>query len=165
MSAEVLIRPLLEGDVEALAAGMRAEDAAEVRAAHGLDPLEVLRRSVDASPRVWAAELGGELACIFGVEFVRRRSMLDEQHQVVWMLTGPAVARHPVAFVRASWRVMAKLLELFPVLANMVDARYAAALRWAKHLGAEIQPAQPWGVAGLPFHLVTWRRSSWALRH
>lgn len=137
---------------------MRAEDMLEVAAASGWDPFEALQGSIARSVCAFALELGGELAGIFGVS----HGPVLAGYDVVWMLTGRAVDRHRRAFWRESVRVMRILLERWPVLANAIDARHASSLRWAQRLGAEIQPARPWGVAGLPFHAVIWRRSECA---
>lgn len=162
-NVEAIFRPVRAGDIRALAEVMRHEDAAEVRAAFGVTPLEALRKSIEVSAFACTAELGGEVAAIFGIEDGPRRSLLGpREYDVVWLLTGRACAKYPRAFFRASRRVLTAFLELRPVLANMIDARYSAALRWARHLGAEVRPAQPWGVEDLPFHPVIWRRSSWA---
>lgn len=161
--AEALIRPVRAGDAEALAANLRAEDCAEVIASTGLQPLEVVRGSLETSARTFAAELGGELAALGGVVEGARRSFLGPPDlSVAWLLTTGAVARHPRAFWAASRTVLEALLREYPTLCNSIDARYAAALRWARRLGAEVRPAIPWGASGELFHPVIWRRTAWA---
>lgn len=157
MRSEAVIRRPRAGDVEQLAALMRPADVAELLAL-GVSPRQALRDSLAASTLAWAVELDGELAALGGVTEGERTSFLGPaDFYVVWLLTGDAVNHHPGAFWRASRRVIRALLERFPVLGNMVDARYSAALRWAARLGAEVCPAVPWGASGLLFHPVVWR--------
>lgn len=160
--AEPRVRPAHAGDAEALAAVLRGEDAAEVRAG-GHEPLEALQASVAASHCAFALELGGELACLFGLRDGPRETALGPPaYQIPWLLTGPAVARFPVAFMKVSRAAIATFLVDHPLLVNLVDARYTAALRWAWHLGAAIGDAVPVQPSGLPFLTVTWR-APWAI--
>lgn len=158
MRTESVIRPVQPGDVEQLAQAMRPEDAAEVLADAGLGPLEALQRSLGNSFAAWSAELGGELAAMFGLVEGPRSSMLGPpDYDRIWLLTGRAVERFPLAYVRTVRALLAALLQLHPVLACRVDGRYLAMVRMASALGAEIGPPEPWGASGLPFHLVIWR--------
>lgn len=162
MRSEIRIRPATLADAEQLAPIMRAEDAAEC-AALGRTPLEALRTSLEASERAWALELGGELAGLFGVESALRPTLLSAPlAAVAWLLTGCAVVRYPKAFAIASRGVLRALLVEHQALANFIDARYLAALRWARWLGAEVRPAVPLGLAGELFHPVIFRRQPWA---
>jgi len=159
VTSEARVRDYLAGDAERLAAVMRPADAAEVQAETGHAPLEALLESVRVSRKTWALELGGELAGIFGLRDGPRQSFLAQpDYMVPWLLTGAAVDRHRRAFWATSRRVMGAFLEMYPVLANLVDARYAAALRWAWRLGGEIHDAVPIGPSGALFHPVIWRR-------
>jgi hypothetical protein len=160
---EALIRPVRDTDAAALAGVMRPEDAAEVLASGGWSPLQGICGSLEISSVKFAVDIDGDLAALGGIADGPRWTLLGgPSYGVVWLLTGSAVARHPGAFWRASVVVLQRLLELQPVLWNAIDARYVAALRWARRLGAEVQPAIPWGESGLPFHPVVWRRSSCA---
>lgn len=155
---EAHVRLARPGDAELLAPRMRAEDAAECLASCGLGPLPALLESIAASRVVFALELGGELAALFGVVDGPRKTLLGPTaFDIIWSLTSDAVTRHPRAFWRESKRIVAELLRAFPELRNAIDARYTAALRWVARLGAEVQPAEPWGVSGLPFHRFIWR--------
>jgi len=153
------LRKLRAGDLEQLAATMRPEDAAEVRAT-GLEPLQALEQSVAASAITFAVELGGELAAVGGVVAVTNGLGPAVYHRP-WLLTAPAVVRHRSAFWTLSKRVVLTLRSSFPLLVNHVDERYAAAVRWARRLGAEVRPAVPFGASGELFHPIVWR-SPWA---
>lgn len=156
MTSKASIRPVRTGDAATLAPLLRAEDLAELRAG-GREPLPALEESLASSEVAFAVELGGQLAALGGVVRAREALLGPVAYDVPWLLTSAAVARHPAAFWRASVRVLALLRQEFPVLLQYVDARYLAALRWVARLGAEVQPARPWGVNGELFHPVIWR--------
>lgn len=153
--------PATLAHVEALAPTLRAGDVAEVQAL-GLSPLEALRQSVESSDEAWALGLDGDLAAVGGVQVLHRATLLGPPESgSVWLLTGAAVERHRVSFAVATKQALRLLLRRYPLLVQAVDARYTAALRWARWLGGEVQPAVPWGPKEMPFHPVFWR-SSWA---
>lgn len=157
MRRDLLIRPVREGDAESLTAVLRAADLAEVLAG-AREPLDAVRESLRMSEACGALELGGELAALFGVTPGPSEVLVGARpYDIVWCLTGRAVDTHRVAFWRASRMVLADFLTLYPVLFNAIDARYAAALRWAARLGAEVRPAVPWGASDELFHPCFWR--------
>lgn len=158
MAAEAILRQVQPGDVPRLARTMRAADAAECLALSGMDPAAALWDSLGRSHTTFAAEAEGELLAIGGVSEGPRETFLAEPaFQTLWLLTGEPVDRHQVAFWRASKRVVEGLRREWPVLVNLVDARYAAALRWVRRLGAEVRPPVLEGVEGRLFHPVVWR--------
>lgn len=159
-SAEVVKATLAHA--EALAPRMRREDALEVGAASGREPMDALILGLDASLAAYTILLGGEVAAMFGVTPVEAPRE-DGSHAVgcAWMLTSDAVDAHPVLFARLTKAILPELLDVAPVLFNAVDARYAKALRWAAFVGFAVEPTPvPFGVEGLPFHLITATRSS-----
>lgn len=129
-----------------LAPTMRKEDAAEVLASSGRTPLEALLASLEASPYCRALLFDGRVAALFGV------GPGPEGLGIVWLLTGELVEGHKQAFLDTCRPEIGKMLEVHPVLGNLVDARYVRSVRWLKRLGADIREAVPFGVAGLPFH-------------
>ena len=149
MRATAHTRPVQAGDAEALAASMRDADVAEVLASGFSDPLQALRLSLEASGFAFAVELGGQLACLGGVQNTQPDS-------TVWLLTGAAVDRHRRAFWMESKRVIRALLAGRSPLVNRIDSRYQESLRWARRLGAEIGPPSVQGVERVPFCPATW---------
>jgi hypothetical protein len=137
---------------------MRPEDVAECEAA-GLTPFEALSRSVELSEVAVATFFQGELGAIWGAGPVDLPG--EGPAGMVWMLSGPAVAKRRKDFLRECRRAVERLLERHEVLFNFVDSRYLAALRWAKWLGFEVGPAEAAG-DGIPFHRIVLRRSAWA---
>ncbi len=145
------IRPVVVEDIPEVAANLRPADLAEVRASQGatVDVEELLARSVGLSYLVWTYEVDGEPAGLFGVVPTAR------EYGVPWLLGTPLIGRYPREFWRHSVPAVRYMTQHFPLLANYVDARNAPSIRWLKRLGFTIHPAQPWGVAGLPFHPFT----------
>ncbi|GAB5471753.1 MAG: hypothetical protein Kilf2KO_47830 [Rhodospirillales bacterium] len=144
----VEFRPVADGDARALASSLRPADRAEVLASDGLGALPALERSLTLSSEAYAGLIDGEVAALFGV----RRVSLASRRGCPWLLTGAAVERHPCAFLRASRGVLGTWRRDYDSLANWVDARHVAALRWLGWLGFTLHPARPYGVRGLAFH-------------
>jgi len=151
---EVVIRPPRAGDLVVLREKMRQADRDEL-AASTLDPLQtVLETSVRDSSMAWSAEIDGNLACIFGCAAIG--SMLSRKG-APWMLGTDTLDRHPVILMKTCRGYITHMHETFPHLLNYVDARNVRSVRWLTRLGFTIHPAQPYGHAGLPFHLFEMR--------
>lgn len=149
----VIIRGARLEDVAPLALSMRESDRLEVLASHGMNPVEMLRFSLQASILAFTAEYREYPVAMFGIStdsFVGDRA-------AVWLLTGEVVSSLPITFVKVSRRVVSRFLELYPVLENWVDARYVKSLRWLERIGAHIDPPAPYGAEGLPFHHIVFR--------
>lgn len=157
LGTDWLVKVASEDHARALAANMRAADAAEVRASGGYDPLEAVLASLRSSDRAWTLIVGGEVAAIWGTCPAPCR---EAGTAVVWLLTSAKVATVPRPFCRLAGRVLAGLLRRHGVLVNAIDCRYGAAVRWARHLGAEVQAPISFGVEGRPFHPVVFRRGA-----
>jgi hypothetical protein len=152
VAAKVEILEATAADAHELAPRMRAADAAEVLASGGYAPLDALLEGLLFSSEAYAARFNGELVALFGIV----PGPADEAYP--WLLTSAAVERHRGAFLRASRAVIEDWTARFPVLVQQVDARYAAALRWAARIGFEVAEPAPFGQAGLPFCRITLRR-------
>jgi hypothetical protein len=145
----VEVRPVREGDAEALAAALRQADLDELEAVRGPgDVAEAIRHALRDSALCWAAEADGELMCLFGVAPLTALGDIG----VPWMLGTPVVDRNGRALTRLARAYIARMLEAFPTLANGVDARNVKAVRWIGVCGFTIMPPQPAGPAGMPFH-------------
>lgn len=137
---------------------MRAEDVAEL-AALNQQPLPALVESLRASELALALVVGGQVAAMFGVGQLPGVSARVGQ---AWVLTGEAVTAHPKVFLKTSRLAVAQLLELYPVLFNLVDTRYTASLRWLQWLGFEIGAPLPFGPTGVLFAPAQLRKEAWA---
>jgi len=150
----ITISPAIESDTFELAAVLRDEDRAEVLALLGMsDPVDgpatALLDGLATAREAWTArDRGGRIVCIAGVS----PFSLVGSTGVPWVLGSDLVRTHRRAFMVESRRLVARWLTLFEVLRNVVDARYAAAIRWLGWLGFEIGPVFP--LAHRQFHRV-----------
>lgn len=145
MTTEATMRRAVAGDVDALCASLRAQDAAEVMAGGEASGADGVRYAVSASDYVWAFELGGAVGALFGLMAVEPGRM------ALWMLTADVFGEKPRPFVRAIRRNL-PWLRTFGELFNFIDARYTGALRLAAALGATFgSPIDRNGYVFVPF--------------
>lgn len=132
-------------DVHRVAKAMRQADRDEILASDGMRPAPCLRSQLRRSEFVRTAFVGDEPLAMLGV-------ILGDFAAVPWMLTTEAVEKYPYAFWCACKAGLMEMRTIYPVLVQMIDARHARALSWARRLGFEQLPAESFGFAGLPFH-------------
>lgn len=149
MTLEAVIVPARLEHAFVLATTLRPKDVAELDAC-GLSPLEGLLQSLRASEVACAALYDDVVGALFGVEPIDDGSLLGRPDRL-WFLTGELFAVKPMAFFRAARQVVATLLERYPVLTNVIDARHDDALRFARAMGAELGRTVPFGPAAMPF--------------
>jgi len=140
-------RPVIEFDAYALDVGLRPADRAELHAASGPDTYGTIREAVERSAWCATAESRGNLVAMFGV--VEGGTLLDP-YGIPWMLATTGVK--PGMLMAHSPRYIGEMLARFPRLRNYVDARNHASIRYLRRLGFSLNPPEPFGVAGLPFH-------------
>lgn len=130
-------------------ANIRPADRDEADALLGPGKLDDgLGRCVENSVMLWTGTVGDEVAFVFGLSPV---SMLGDQG-VPWLVGTPLIDRHRGSFIRLSRSYIPRMLAAYPTLLNIVDARNVKSIAWLKRMGFTILPAEPAGVAGLPFH-------------
>lgn len=129
----------------ALAPTLRPEDLAEVQACGFEDARHALVEAVEGSTVCWACLVDGEVAAMFGVGD-------GPGGEQLWFLTGQLFVTRARLFVSRAKEVMRRLLERHADMQNHIDARYLAAVRWAKWLGFEVGDPVPYGPAGQLFH-------------
>lgn len=156
MAAETSILPALREHAEELALNLRPEDLEEISLSGFGDPLEAILSSIEVSALAYALLIDDEVVAIAGV--APRRT--DHSVGVVWCLKGLGIHRHPLTFVRLCRPAIAHFLGHYPTLTNIVDAKYSAALRWARWMGFTVDEARPFGPAGRPHHRIHIRRSA-----
>lgn len=158
MASDIALVPATVEHAEALAASMRAEDAAECMA-YGIfeSPRAAVLLSLEKSEAAWTLMLGGEVAALFGVAPAVGPDFPDDCGEA-WALTGDVVARHRKAFLRASKAAIQLLLGQRSRLVSHIDASYLSAIRWAAWLGFDVGAPEPFGVSGEPFCFVSLRR-------
>ena len=143
----ITMLPATEDDARELAPLLRAEDRAEVLAL-GLDPIDGLLQSLADAREAWTWRDDGRIICMAGVSPLS----LIGSTGIPWLLGSPLVAAHRRAFLVETRRMVAHWLTVFPVLRNVVGARYAAAIRWLGWLGFTI--GEPFPLAKGTFRIV-----------
>ena len=119
--------------MEELAAGLRRQDVAELRALGFDDPVYVIGHCVLLSHWCWAAHVGGALVCIFGVS----------REGEPWMLGTDLVKTHRRILAREAPRYIRQMLKDHPRLINRVHAANTVAVAWLRRVGFTLHPATP----------------------
>jgi hypothetical protein len=133
-----------------LASNMSEADRDECMASVGLGPYRALADSLERSVAAWTGMVDDSRpVCMFGV------SPMDILGGVgsPWLLGTPEIRKHAKTFLRLNRQYVPRMLDLFPVLVNYVDARHTVAIRWLKRLGFLFDPEPvAYGLWGLPFY-------------
>jgi hypothetical protein len=146
--ADVLYRRPQPGDLEIILANIREADRDECEALFGTDSLTgAAVRTVANSLDSWVAEIGGEPVAIFGVS-----GGLVGRTGYPWMFGTDAVDHNTRSLMRDSRGYIRQMLDVFPRLTNVVDARNEKYIRWLKRIGFNILPPIAMGKGGLMFH-------------
>ncbi len=117
-----------------LARHMRAIDQAECRAM-GREPKAALRHGLIASRRCWTALVRGRPHAMFGV--VVECALAGRG--VPWFLGTNEVWRHGRALVRLGPAILAEMHDSSAVLANLVSADNARAIRLLERWGFTVE--------------------------
>lgn len=132
----VEIRETLPGDIWLIEADLRQEEIDEL-AALGVTCFECMRLGMMHST-AYTAFINDEPAGMFGV--------LSDG--TIWGVFTNAIDRHPLAFLRASRRVIQDLGSV----SNYVDMRNEKAVKWFRWLGFVVDDPVPYGNSGELFH-------------
>lgn len=135
-------------DAELLAPLLCPEDLVELDAL-GFKPVDAIKSSIEASRKALSIFIDGEIAAVLGVA----PRVWGGQF---WLLTGLAVRRAPIAFLKQGKLAFEMLSAGEALMANVVDARHEQALRLAERFGFFIADAQPHGRNGEPFRPIIW---------
>jgi hypothetical protein len=131
-----------------LAEHMRPADITEIRAAGDLSPEDALTRGLAASQYCSTALIDGVPVAMFGL---RKPSILSETG-IVWMLGTDAVYQIKREMITIARAVIAEMLDVCPVLSNMVHSDNVTSIRWLRRMGFDIREGAPVGVDGEIFH-------------
>lgn len=124
MSGALAIVPATARHIGSLHRRLRAIDVREC-AAMGLSPRAALRRGLCASQGAWTATLDGRPEAMFGL--VVECALTGRG--VPWFLGSEAVWRQARALLRIGPQVLATFHDSSPILANLVCADNARAIR------------------------------------
>lgn len=137
MAVKSKLRPVFrqptEADIVHLAAHMRQDDINDLRVVGWEDNAEAIRLSIARSdPRYLSVvEVDGELLCIFGCA---TESLLSPVG-IPWLLCTDAMTRYIKEATVKTRLVVRYMLNGWPVLQNVVDARNKMTIRWLKSIG------------------------------
>lgn len=148
MTERLVVVPALPEHAAAIADDARPEDVAELWAQARSTPLQSMLRGIERSAFSLTCLFDGEPVAMFGVVPV---SLLTGRG-VPWMVASRKIDQHQRLFLRHCRPAVEQMGQMFRHLCNHVDARNTKAVRWLAWLGFTVQPAQPHGPDGLPFH-------------
>lgn len=132
----------------ALAPRLRKGDLAEIKAASGEDPEDVLVFSLALSTLCWAWLYKGRVMGLFGVVEWSGRPGVG----IPWLLAARGAERHKVFLVRHSKEYQERMLDVYPQLENWVDCRNTASIQWLSWCGFALAEVDPfYGAQRLPF--------------
>ncbi len=136
-------------DLAAIAADIRPEDAEEVRLSHGHTPMEALCASVARSKQCCAVFTSNDLPIlVFGVG---KASILATTGRP-WLLGTRKMTDHRRRFAALSRGVIQDMRRGVSLLENWVWAGSLVSVRWIASCGFIIEPPEPHGPQGAPFH-------------
>lgn len=115
-------------DVAQLARTMRPIDALECRCVGGHEPEEALEEAVSASLWCYAAEVAGDVACMFGVA---PGSLLDDE-AAPWLLSADGIERHGRQVLAHARPFIERMRGDYERLYNVVHADNRAAIRFLR---------------------------------
>lgn len=130
---KISMRLPTDADMACLAAHMRRSDVEELALLCGLPPLEAVIESVRVSDPdfLFAAHADGGLLCIGGC------SVLGAP----WLLGTELLGRHVLRLTRDARRAAALMLQRYPLLRNVIDARQERTITWLLAVGFRLGPA------------------------
>lgn len=118
---------------EYVATHLRQGDKDEIAHAGRTDYAQVVRESVEVSVFAFTALHDSVPMCVFGL---RPDGILSRRARL-WMLGTPEINTTKKGFVKTCRMVVDGLLEIYPVLYNLVDAQYPQAHRLLYFLKAD----------------------------
>lgn len=136
-------------DCRVLAKILREQDAAEVLAASGDQPLVALEKALHLSRATWAVRADDwGLIAMFGVG----PHPANPEVGIPWLLASDRLESISRAFLRGCRPYISLMQSWYPTLTNVVDARNDVARRWLEWCGfSPCNWHDQFGVAQIPF--------------
>ena len=139
MGGKITSRFPQDTDIVELAENMRQGDIDELAAVTDLKPCEAVIASVQASDaqflRAWHVD--GRLICIGGC------SPVSVNTAAPWLLATDLLDAHVKSLHKLAAIEVIKMLAVYPLLRNVVDARQVKVIAWLERLGFEVTDAEP----------------------
>jgi len=154
-TGDIIVRDAVEADVHALKDRLREKDKQEILATFAPSVECALADAFERSAMVYTIERAGVPVAMFGVE----PETILSPAAVVWFLGADEMKSIKKAFLRGTRFFLDKFLDRYPLLFNIVDARYTETIRWLKAFGAKFEEPKPFGPQGQPFAFFTLRRA------
>lgn len=152
-NAEVTVFPSTPAHVRELGEKLRDKDRQEIEI-YGFPTNKALWRSFKGSFMRYTAFVDGEIAAMWGVGGAPMGGTGQP-----WLMTTDAVYKiSPLRFARMYQREVLRMINIFPVLMNYVDAEYAAAVRLLDIVGFTLGEPEPLGTHGAMFRKFEMRR-------
>lgn len=119
-----------------VADAMRPRDVLELLEGWNMTPEQTMRVGIEQSQvsfTLWADDMP---LIMFGVQ--------DAGHGAgyIWLVSTKHIEQHRFGFARASRVIRTELLSRWAKLINIVDCSREEVVRWARWLGAEIEPGE-----------------------
>ena len=137
---EYKIVPAEFSHIAKLCGSLRYDDLAEITC-FGLRPFAAVSRSYKRSYYRKSALVEGEIAAMWGLA----GSLLGTSEY--WLLTGAAIERIPVSFVKECKKEIVTMLSFSPKIEGVVTASYSRAVRLLEILDFSLSP--PFDVSGV----------------
>lgn len=94
---------------------------------------ETMHRHMHNSSRCWIGRDGDQILCFLGV--IPPTLLSDRAY--LWLYTTEHLREHVFIFVRYSQRVIAEILEQYPIIVGHAALGSDRSIRWLRWLGAE----------------------------
>lgn len=125
---------------------LREADRIEIGYTTARNPVVAVRDSWACSDMSEVAVEDGQPICIWGV------AKLNDRLGIPWMLGTDAMLRHSRPLVARARPWVDQQCLKYKALMNYVHAGNTKSIRWLKALGFIVDPAEPYGAHGKPFH-------------
>lgn len=144
-------------DVDTLVLEVRPEDAKEIRLMGQSTVEEAIRQSAGNSNATFAAKIGDELLCLFGVY------QTTDDTAVIWEIGTHGIRRNAKAFLQATPHMLALSMDVAPksvtTFVNYLPESYATYRKWLeRHAGAEFEDFPAPSKTGAMFRKLVIRR-------
>ena len=151
------IRDALVSDAEVIGKKLRECDNDEIEALFKRPPVEIVKMSIEDSKSgygfVKLAFMSDDPVMIFGV------APLDDPYGdtgVPWAMATDALQEHSEVFMKLAPKWIEHMLNCYPHLINVVDARNRVSIRWLKKMGFTFNTLhESYGEACIPFYEFT----------
>nr|DAH92104.1 MAG TPA: Ornithine aminotransferase [Bacteriophage sp.] len=152
---DISLRPACKADFYTVAQNLRPADKAELVRTHGRADGALLEHFARYSTVCGVVAARGKAVGLWGLV----PDGPPSARACVWLLTARGVEKFPLGFCKAARVLIPCFLRLYPQIYNYIDARYPAAVRFARWLGARLKPAR---LNGADFWYGTWRKYGWS---